>query len=270
MKTLKESILSSTKTGKEKILNDVKEWFENTEWYKIYAVSRSNIQVSAVGKKYKINIVMLPDDVQKIPHRVAFTKKDNGSDKMKYPIHSVCINERPCNIEYRGLKFKDSSEFVETLSETLALFGCEIDTIDSLPNGCNSVSFNSYNNTGRFNPTTVNNIKNISVNSIYTDTIFGGLSCMLNDINNIRVRKEMYITDGMLGWYSLEKDKKTFTKTASDMLTDFFDKNKVKRENCLFIPTNNLAIGCDMADMAKIKFDEESKRWKITKTISFW
>ena len=70
----------------------------------------------------------------------------------------------------------------------------------------------------------------------------------------------MDISDEMLGYFSLAKGKKYFEQVPSDMLTDFFKDNKVKPENCRFIP-GTLTTKHNLYDL---KFDEKKRLWCIT------
>ena len=56
MRTIKESILSSTKTGMNKILSEVEEWIRNTRFFKTGSSPLSKVEVIPIDGKYQIKI----------------------------------------------------------------------------------------------------------------------------------------------------------------------------------------------------------------------
>jgi hypothetical protein len=273
MKTLKESILSSTNTGKVGKLAEVKEWFENTEDYKnIFRNSMTSIEVSIVGKKYKINIKSRLINYTKNNHFVfSFCEKDNDGKTMKYPIHSVSFNDSICDIDYIGLTFKDSSEFVEevgTIVGKISFHGCDIDVIDSLPKNCNIINFYPYHKIGGTKETVVKKIKNIKLDSITTNVYHGGIKCMLPSIENITINKIMYITDTMVGRFALENSKnnkttkRIFTDVVGNEFNEFFKNNNVKPEDCYFCPLEQKS----RSKIGRIRYNKIIDKWEYNET----
>ena len=105
-------------------------------------------------------------------------------------------------------------------------------------------------------------IHNITIDNLFQGSSHkgSGLTCNLKNIKNITVKNTMDISDEMLGYFSLAKGKKYFEQVPSDMLTDFFKDNKVKPENCRFIP-GTLTTKHNLYDL---KFDEKKRLWCIT------
>jgi hypothetical protein len=260
MRTIKESILSSTKTGINKFLTEVEEYIRNTRCFKTGSSPLSKVEVIPIDGKYQIKITNF-----KMPINIFdFEKEDNKGKYMDYPIHSIIINEIYCDIRYTEIEFKSSKDFVSKVSERILFQGCKIDKIDSVPENCKYYNFFGMQKIGSRKDTVIDSIKNISLSCIITDDSQGGFDCLLSDIKNIKIKSMFFITDKMLGWYSLEKNNKTFTKTASDELTDFFKNNKINPKNVLFCPLNKNS----MYSLGKIEFNENIGLWEFIGTIS--
>jgi hypothetical protein len=260
MRTIKESILSSTKTGINKFLTEVEEWIRNTKFFKYGSSPITRVEVIPIDGKYQIKITNFKIKI----NLFNFEKEDNNGKYMDYPIHSIIINGIYCDIRYTEIEFKSSNDFVSKVSERIIFNGCKIDNIDSIPENCRYINFSGIQKIGSRKDTVVGSINNISLSSIITDELLGGFDCFLPDIKNIKIKDVFFITDKMLGWYSLEKNNKTFTKTASDELTDFFKNNKINPKNVLFCPLNKNS----MYSLGKIEFNENIGLWEFIGTIS--
>lgn len=259
MITLKESILSSTKTGMNKILTEVEEWIRNTNFFKTEGTPLSKVKVIPIDGKYQIKITNFKNKTNLFD----FEKEDNKGKYMDFPIHSIIINGIYCDIRYTEIEFKSSNDFVSIVSERLIFHGCKIDKIDSIPENCNSISLLGIQKIGSRKDSVVGSIKNISIDSITTNHLLGGFDCLLSDIKNTKIKNVFFITDKMLGWFSLEKDNKTFTKTASDELTNFFKNNKINPKVCYFCPLNKNSLHA----LGKIEFNESTGLWEFIGTI---
>ena len=94
MRTIKESILSSTKTGMNKILSEVEEYIKNTRFFKRGSNPLSKVEVIPIDGKYQIKITRFKGT----PNIFIFDKEDNKGKYMDYPIHSIIINGIYCDI----------------------------------------------------------------------------------------------------------------------------------------------------------------------------
>lgn len=260
MRTIKESILSSTKTGMNKILSEVEEYIRNTRFFKTGSNLLTKVKVIPIDGKYQIKITNFKGS----SNIFLFEKDDNKGKYMDYPIHSIITNDIYCDIIYTEIEFKSSDDFVSKISERLIFQGCKIDEINSVPENCRYYNFMGIQKIGSRKDTSIGSIKNISLSSIITDNLLGGFDCLLSDIKNIKIKDMFFITDKMLGWYSLEKDDKTFTKTASDELTNFFKNNKIDPKICYFCPLNRNS----KYYFGNIKFNESTGLWEFIGTIS--
>ena len=85
------------------------------------------------------------------------------------------------------------------------------------------------------------------------------MNCLLSNIKGLDVKYKMQISDGMLGYDSLMRGNKKFTPEACALLDKFFEENKVKPEQCEFLPCNNKL----KFEKAKIYKDVKAGCWKI-------
>lgn len=270
MKSLYESILGSTRTGKAGEAIKVVEWFKSTLHYQSFLKSGSrNYQSFFESADVKATpkgaywIIDMDGDTSVSMDSIKFYKADtpNGSGVLPYNIYCVRVNGKITNISYNQLKFKDSIDMVQEVRESVTFTGCEIGKLDRLPKGCTEVIVNYMHAIGGGYPTSIKEIKDIKLKKIIQSNIFrGGLSCMLSNIKNISVTDEMYICDEMLGYYSLDKGNSKFKPEASEMLTEFFKNNKVDPNICKFIPSDN---NNTKSESGTIRFDEKTNIWRF-------
>lgn len=267
MKTLYESILSSTRSGKAGEALKVIEWFKSTRIYgyflkfgnqqRLSFFKSAEVKATPKGGYWIIDIDGKDGDTSVNIDNVGFFKSDtpNASGVLPYNIYCVRVNGKPVNINYQQIRFKDSRDIVQEVSESVIFTGCEIDKLDGLPKGCTKIMVS-----GEY-PTVIKEIKNIKVKKIIQYSIFSGrLSCLLSNVKNITVTDEMYIWDEMLGYYSLDKGNSKFIPEASEMLTEFFKNNKVDPKICKFIPSDNNST---KSQSGTIHFDEKANIWKF-------
>ena len=246
MKSLYESILTSTKAGKNFEAEKVIEWFKNTNDYK-RNLANYDIRITADYKngKWAIDIVGDPKDSMFIKqvwgYNLEKSDTQNASGVLPYKLYSISKNGEPMNINYHALKFNDSSEFVEEVHDYMSLWGCEVDKIDSLPKNCKEIKFAYKHMIGGGRSTVIKEMKNITLDKFTQDisSYKGSLALNVNRIKNITVKDEMCISDEMLGYYSLDKGGRKFKRDASDMLNEFFKNNKVDPKICKFIVSEN-------------------------------
>ena len=263
MKTLYESILSSTKSGLQEEKQKVIEWVKNSECYRrifLPNAKRDDAQIEAEMKngKWKVyftNLIIKPE-------MFSIYRTDLVDGKIPFKIHSYYANGDIINAGYHNIEITED-DLVEEVKDKMCFIGTTINSLTKIPKGCKILQFDYGHNIGGGSPTVVKGkIQNISLQTISQGCSHkgSGLSCNLKNIKNITVKNTMYISDEMLGYYSLAKGKKYFEQVPSDMLTDFFKDNNVKPENCRFVP-GSLSTKYDLYD---IKFDEKKGLWCIT------
>ena len=238
MKTIYESILSSTRSGKDEIVSGLKDFI-------IKDFDHSTNNMFGLNRVDKINIEpkngLFAIDI-KTDYKGDYIRFDKWFDdtlNFVHQIESVCINKKPVNVTYCGIDFVKNEKFVSVVKDTLTIRGGNILLLNSLPKNCKTINFDYMNDLGGGSPVRVKEIRDITVNDFVVSQRANGtstLSCNIDRIKNITVLNKMYITDGMLGYASLEKGARTFEKETSDMLDRFFKNNNVDPAKVVFLP----------------------------------
>ena len=186
---------------------------------------------------------------------------DDNRNNLTLFINTQSISDAPYKQEFSLIITED--DLVEEVNDSIALIGTTINSITKLPKGCKNLFLNYGHSLGGGSSTYVKGkIHNITIDNLFQGSSHkgSGLTCNLKNIKNITVKNTMYISDEMLGYYSLAKGKKYFEQVPSDMLTDFFKDNNVKPENCKFVP----GVLKTRYDVYDIKLDEKKGLWYIT------
>lgn len=258
MKTVYESILSSTNSGKNKVVADLKEWIVkafNVSSNNMFDLERTDeIDVSPKNGRFSINVKTTYDK-----DFIRFNNWYKGDIDFIKQIDSVYINKKPVNVTYAGVNFDKNEKFVSIVQDSLTLCGGEIYLVDELPSKCRTLRFEYMHNLGGGSPVRVKEIKNIIVDDFVVTQRSNGtstLSCNIDRIKNITVRNKMHITDGMLGYSSLEKGARTFEKETSEMLDRFFKDNKVDPSKVVFYPDPKQS-----KKQMSIYYNKQKERW---------
>ena len=260
MKTLYESILSSTRSGASGLKELVIEWAKNSDNFRY--VKEYTIDAKPKGDGWILYIESDWLHVDSKSFEIGM-KETNGTGKIPYNIHSVYINGKLARIAYRRLVLTEDDICNETSG--LNFISCTLKNIKSLPKSCKSIFFVYGHNLGGGSGTRVQEIKNISLDSFHVicSGDRSGLHCLLSSIKGLNVKNKMQISDGMLGYNSLMRGNKRFTPEASALLDKFFEENKVKPEQCEFLPCNNKL----KFEKAKIYKDDKAGCWKLGEII---
>lgn len=256
MKSLYESILSSTRSGASGLKELVIEWAKNSDNFRYVKEYTIDAKPKGDGWILYIDSDWLHVDTKSFEIGM---KETNGTGKIPFNIHSVYINGKLARIAYRRLVLTENDICKE--SSGLNFISCTLKNVKSLPKNCRSLSFVYGHNLGGGSGTRVQEIKNISLDNFYVicSGDRSGLHCLLSSIKGLEVKNKMQISDGMLGYNSLMRGNKKFTPEASDLLDSFFEENKVKPEQCEFLPCNNKL----KYEKAKIYKDDKAGCWKI-------
>jgi hypothetical protein len=263
MKTLYESILSSTKAGLQGEKQKVIEWIKNTECYRRNFLPNARhdnipVEVEMQNGKWKVYF----SDMLRNTKAFTINRMDLVDGKIPFKFHSFYVNGDIINSNYQNIEITED-DLVEEVNDSIALIGTTINSITKLPKGCKNLFLNYGHSLGGGSSTYVKGkIHNITIDNLFQGSSHkgSGLTCNLKNIKNITVKNTMDISDEMLGYFSLAKGKKYFEKVPSDMLTDFFKDNNVKPENCRFIP-GTLTTKHNLYDL---KFNEKKGLWYIT------
>ena len=260
MKSLYESILSSTRSGLSGVKEPVIEWVKNSENFRYVKDYTIDAKPKEDGWILYIESKMMHADTQTFEIGMPET---NGTGKIPYKIHSVYINGKLARMGYRRLELSDNNICKE--ASGLKFTGCTLKSIKSLPKNCDSVFFVYGHSIGGGSSTRVQEIKDITLDNFYVicSGDRSGLFCILSKIKGLYVKNRMQISDGMMGYNSLMRGNKRFTPEASALLDEFFKDNKVTPEQCEFLPCSNKL----KFEKAKIYKDDKAGCWKIGEII---
>lgn len=240
MITLYESILSSTKAGKDKVITPVIDWFLKNITAQSYKLNREDVTAEPIKGEWKI-IVNKPE----LGHMICYFRftQYNSEDgiNLPYKIHSIEVNGKLSDISYTKLDFYKNSDFAKEVRSKINFCNCYIDSITDVPKNCRILSFSHYLGDG---PTVVSKIEDIDVNmlqcfhNINNDEYRCGLDINIRKIRNCKIRQTMHIAEGMLKIQgdAIMPNGKDFSPAAQVVLKEFFKNNDVKPENCKFFP----------------------------------
>ena len=258
MKTIYESILSSTNSGKEKIVSGLKDWVVENLNYTGGNLFKANklygIDVKVKNGGYSINVNTGWDS-----DWFRFDSWVKDTEKYVHSVKDIKINNKAVNVYYAGINFSKTDSFVDTVSERLVLSGGEFEIINKLPKNCRKIFFDWRHQIGGGKPVRVKQICDIAVDDFNVSQHSSGystLSCMLSNIKNITVRNKMLITDGMLGYSALEKGARMFTEETSAMLDEFFKDNNVDPSVVVFLPNPQQS-----KKNLRIYYNKDKERW---------
>ena len=133
MKTLYESILSSTKSGASGLKEKVIEWAKSTDNFQY---SREyTIDAKPKGDGWILYIESDWMHVDSKSFEIGM-KETNGTGKIPHNIHSVYINGKLARMAYRRLVLSEDDICKETTG--LNFISCTLKNIKSLPKNCKS------------------------------------------------------------------------------------------------------------------------------------
>ena len=234
MKTLYESILSSTRSGLGGLVKEVKEWLLS-----IYSINREKIEINDVdikpGPKNSWKVFFNTGEKARFPS-ITISKYNLRDGIIPYDIYSINENGKPIDISYQTLQFDNEKDFIKEVRYKLNFSGCYINKISGIPNGCKILSFACFS----YKPTHVEKIENININAIqcfHGKSSGCGLEIYLNKIKNCKINEFIHIGEDMLCISgSALIGGKEFSPLAQKVLEEFFKSNDVKPENCRFFP----------------------------------
>ena len=239
MKSLKESILKSTKTGKSAVIQKAIENFKNIKHikYNVYLRDFLNdeklITAESVGKMIKININTKSIEVNPLYlETIPITQKDISSGYLDN-IHSIWIDGKCCNITYSECKLKDADEYIKEVGELVYFCGCEIDNITSIPKNCKKLCFG----TSMSKPSKLKGeIRDIKLDKFELFCISQKNTLVFDykNINNVKINDTIaFHQDNFFDADKRNMHKIMFNTLFKDKLDDLFNRNKFNEENTL-------------------------------------
>lgn len=260
MKTLYESILGSTKSGKASIEEQIIEYVKSCLEYKScfnYVENKPIIEVRWEGNTAIVNIIPqgkgFYDD-----WRIYQEELDIKPKELDY----IEFNGVPTNQNYFGVRLKNSKELPSKVQDFVEFIGCKIGIIDSLPTGCERLIFSCAIYSGSKKSNTVKQIKNLNLKKLETKTYTKGegLNCPLENIYNNKI-DEMYICIEMLGnpkqitnIFETISRQNYLKEEFSNRITEFDKNNKIGK--IIFVHQDGYG---------EITFDKQKNLWKYRK-----
>jgi hypothetical protein len=263
MITLYESILSSTKSGKDVLITDFLDWFMRNNSVQLYKIKRE--EVNAIPNHGAWDIKITKENSGRAIWSFTFTDYDlTDSLKLPYKINTIRVNDKLADINYTGLDLTDYKDWATEIYNKINFCNCNIEKITKLPERCRILSFSAFTGKG---PTHVEKIEGISVGMIKCfHSIPGnpGLYINLNKIKNCKIDTAMQISEQMLmlrenAFLSGRSKKKEFSPQAQLVLKQFFDDNNVKVENCKFFPKKNNTIS--LSHVGNIEYNKRKDKY---------
>jgi hypothetical protein len=263
MITLYESILSSTKSGKDVLITDFLDWFMRNNSVQLYKIKRE--EVNAIPNHGAWDIKITKENSGRAIWSFTFTDYDlTDSLKLPYKINTIRVNDKLADINYTGLDLTDYKDWATEIYNKINFCNCNIEKITKLPERCRILSFSAFTGKG---PTHVEKIEGISVGMIKCfHSIPGnpGLYINLNKIKNCKIDTAMQISEQMLmlrenAFLSGRSKKKEFSPQAQLVLKQFFDDNNVKVENCKFFPKKNNTIS--LSNVGNIEYNKRKDKY---------
>jgi hypothetical protein len=263
MKSLYESILSSTKSGKDRVITDFLDWFMRNNSVQLYKIKRE--EINAIPNHGAWEIKITKENSGRAIWSFTFTDYDlTDSLKLPYKINTIRVNDKLADINYTGLDLTDYKDWATEIYNKINFCNCNIEKITKLPERCRILSFSAFTGKG---PAHVEKIEGISVGMIKCfHSIPGnpGLYINLNKIKNCKIDTAMQISEQMLmlrenAFLSGRSKKKEFSPQAQLVLKQFFDDNNVKVENCKFFPKKNNTIS--LSHVGNIEYNKRKDKY---------
>ena len=231
MKTVYESILTSTNAGAASMGNQIEEWVKSLSSHKTFD---KFVSVKVVLEKSGF-VVYYKKDYEDIKSKysITFTKLDfeNSLYNKKWNIAKFVeeTSGRTADVVFSNVNVEDCN-MPKEVHHSVTFIGCVIN-ISKLPKNCSDLYFlYLYSHSGGFGSRIVKPLKNMNIQHVYTEQHWRGNSSLATIVSSAFENctiDYIEITDGMLGYYSIDKGNRKFTSSAEEILNEFDKKNKV-------------------------------------------
>lgn len=243
MISLKESILSGTKTGKSSFIHKIDKWWNSIKSSK----EKGNYYII---NENKLNYIIIDDFAhQPVQHQISLSKNEidtmpkelNGiyfiyknkkdDEGIKKPVSISCNNIVGGSINFSNLKYTNYNQEDLMYDMIIKFFNCRNIEVNGLPEIDNrSVCLFDYGKN-----ININNIRNKNL-TIRIDNIdeFNITDCNVNEIDFMPYCKPVFNKE--------ESDEKVlyFSNEANDIIDNIISKNKVNKVCCIMKITNQL------------------------------
>ena len=231
MKTVYESILTSTNAGAVSMGNQIEEWVKSLSSYKNID---KFVSVKVVLEKSGFVVYYKKEDEGiRSKYLITFTKLDfeNSLYNKKWNIAKFVeeTSGRTADVVFSNVNVEDCN-MPKEVHRSVTFIGCTIN-ISKLPKNCSDLFFQYMNSlSGGYGNRIVKPLKNMNIQNVYTEQHWRGQSSLATIVNSAFEHCTIgyiEITDGMLGYYSIDKGNRKFTSSAEEILNEFDKKNKV-------------------------------------------
>ena len=231
MKTVYESILTSTNTGAASMCNQIEKWVKSLSSHKTFDKFAS---VKVVLEKSGFVVYYKKEDEGiRSKYLITFTKLDfeNSLYNKKWNIAKFVeeTSGRTADVVFSNVNVEDCN-MPKEVHRSVTFIGCTIN-ISKLPKNCSDLFFQYMNSlSGGYGNRIVKPLKNMNIQNVYTEQHWRGQSSLATIVNSAFEHCTIgyiEITDGMLGYYSIDKGNRKFTSSAEEILNEFDKKNKV-------------------------------------------
>lgn len=255
MKNLYESILSSTKIGINKYIEDIKNWIAPA-----CRCKPENIEVKYEKSGY---VIIIPSPVRSNEDHITLNNEVISQKNPDWVISEFRKrNGQVLNVTYENATILQHHLPLNVLSG-IQFFGCRI-KIDKLPNNCKHLHFGAQHSLGGAHGCII--LKPIEGNFDYiyvnqTAKSISGLSTLLSSaFKNIKISDYINVTDSMLGGFSYEKNNK-LSGSAKTILDNFLDSNDVSIKKLEYVVPVDRAT--NFGQKASILYNKEKDRYTI-------
>lgn len=233
MKTIYESILTSTNAGAASMGNQIEEWVKSLSSYK--TVDKF-VSVKVVLEKSGFVVYYKREtDNRRNKSVIAFTKLDfeNSLYNNKWNISKFVdeTNGRTADVIFVNVNVEDCN-MPKEVDNSVTFIGCVIN-ISKLPKNCVDLYFKYMGSlSGGHGNRIVKPLKNMNIQHVYTEQHWRGETSLATIVSSVFENctiDYIEITDGMLGYYSIDKGNRKFMSSAEEILNEFDKKNKVTK-----------------------------------------
>ena len=231
MKTVYESILTSTNTGSANTSSQIEEWVKSLSSYK--TVDKF-VSVKVVLEKSGFVVYYKREtDNRRNKSVIAFTKLDfeNSLYNKKWNIAKFVeeTSGRTADVVFVNVNVEDCN-MPKEVDHSVTFIGCVVN-ISKLPKNCADLYFKYMSSlSGGHGNRIVKPLKNMNIQNVFVEQHWRGQSSLATIVSSAFENctiDYIEITDGMLGYYSVDKGNRKFSSSAEEILNEFDKKNNV-------------------------------------------
>ena len=231
MKTVYESILTSTNAGAVSMGNQIEEWVKSLSSYN--TVDKF-VSVKVVLEKSGFVVYYKREtDNRRNKSVIAFTKIDfeNSLYNKKWNIAKFVeeTSGRTADVVFVNVNVEDCN-MPKEVDHSVTFIGCVVN-ISKLPKNCLDLYLKYMSSlSGGHGNRIVKPLKNMNIQNVFVEQHWRGQSSLATIVSSAFENctiDYIEITDGMLGYYSVDKGNRKFSSSAEEILNEFDKKNNV-------------------------------------------